>query len=130
MGLHRRRGWSVGKSIVVRSLTVQSVEEIMTSQRIPNTDSIEELARFWDTHDLPDFQAELQEVRTPIFLSRSSIPRICSSNQPHCLHKRLFIQIQHFDECRPASEREAITPKFGSANTGVIEEMELQAGSW
>jgi len=44
------------------------------------------------------------------FLSRSSIPRICSSNQPHCLHKRLFIQIQHFDECRPASEREAITP--------------------
>jgi len=46
------------------------------------------------------------------------------------LHKRLFIQIQHFDECGPASEREAITPKFGSANTGVIEEMELQAGSW
>ena len=63
-------GWSVGKSIVVRSLTVQSVEEIMTSQRIPNTDSIEELARFWDTHDLTDFQAELQEVRTPVFSRR------------------------------------------------------------
>jgi len=70
MGLHRRRGWSVGKSIVVRSLTVQSVEEIMTSQRIANTDSIEELARFWDTHDLTDFQAELQEVRTPVFSRR------------------------------------------------------------
>jgi len=42
----------------------------MTSQRIPNTDSIEELARFWDTHDLTDFQAELQEVRTPVFSRR------------------------------------------------------------
>ena len=38
----------------------------MTSQRIPNTDSIEELARFWDTHDLTDFQAELQEVRRSV----------------------------------------------------------------
>ena len=42
----------------------------MTSQRIPNTDSIEELARFWDTHDLTDFQAELEEVRTPVFTRR------------------------------------------------------------
>ena len=42
----------------------------MTSQRIPNTDSIEELARFWDTHDLTDFQAELGEVRTPVFTRR------------------------------------------------------------
>ena len=39
----------------------------MKSQRIPDTDSIEELARFWDTHDLTDFQDQLEEVHTPTF---------------------------------------------------------------
>ena len=89
MGLHRRRGWSVGKSIVVRSLTVQSVEEIMTSQRIPNTDSIEELARFWDTHDLTDFQAELQEVRTPVFSRRkeSRVEVMLTAREAHALRR-------------------------------------------
>ena len=31
------------------------------------TDSIEELARFWDTHDITDFEEELEEVKKPIF---------------------------------------------------------------
>ena len=89
MGLQRRRGWSVGKSIVVRSLTVQSVEEIMTSQRIPNTDSIEELARFWDTHDLTDFQAELQEVRTPVFSRRKEgrVEVMLTAREAHALRR-------------------------------------------
>lgn len=42
----------------------------MTSQRIPNTDSIEELSKFWDTHDLTDFEDQLEEVRAPIFARR------------------------------------------------------------
>ena len=42
----------------------------MKGQRIPNTDSIEELSRFWDTHDLTDFDDQLEEVRTPIFARR------------------------------------------------------------
>jgi hypothetical protein len=28
------------------------------AQKLPNTDSIEELARFWDTHDLTDFKGQ------------------------------------------------------------------------
>ena len=36
--------------------------------KLPNTDSIEELARFWDTHDLTDFEEDLEEVRTPVFV--------------------------------------------------------------
>ncbi len=40
----------------------------MTNNRIPNTDSIEELARFWDTHDLTDFEDELVEVIEPVFV--------------------------------------------------------------
>ena len=39
----------------------------MNSPKIPQTDSIEELARFWDTHDLTDFEDELEEVTEPVF---------------------------------------------------------------
>ena len=39
----------------------------MKKQDIPNTDSIEELARFWDTHDLTEFEDQLEEVREPVF---------------------------------------------------------------
>lgn len=39
----------------------------MKSQRIPQTDSIQELAEFWDTHDLTDFEDRLEEVTEPVF---------------------------------------------------------------
>lgn len=39
----------------------------MTVQKIPQTDSIEELAEFWDTHDLTDFETELEEVTETVF---------------------------------------------------------------
>jgi hypothetical protein len=34
---------------------------------IPDTDSIEEMARFWDTHDATDFDDEFEEVTEPVF---------------------------------------------------------------
>jgi predicted DNA binding CopG/RHH family protein len=43
------------------------MEKPMKTSKIPKTDSIEELARFWDTHDLTDFEDELEEVREPVF---------------------------------------------------------------
>ncbi|MDQ3011735.1 MAG: BrnA antitoxin family protein [Acidobacteriota bacterium] len=36
-------------------------------ERIPQTDSIRELAEFWDTHDVTDFEDELEEVTEPVF---------------------------------------------------------------
>ena len=39
----------------------------MKTQRIPQTDSIEELARFWGTHDLTEFEGQLEEVQEPVF---------------------------------------------------------------
>ncbi|MCI0335572.1 MAG: BrnA antitoxin family protein [Planctomycetes bacterium] len=39
----------------------------MSKERLPKTDSIEELAQFWDTHDLTDFEDELEEVPGPVF---------------------------------------------------------------
>lgn len=34
---------------------------------IPKTDSIRELAEFWDTHDLTEFEDQLEEVSEPVF---------------------------------------------------------------
>lgn len=39
----------------------------MNRTKIPQTDSIQELAHFWDTHDLTDFEDELEEVTEPVF---------------------------------------------------------------
>ena len=49
------------------------MEKTMKAQRIRNTDSIEELSRFWDSHDLADFEDQLEEVRTPIFVRRREV---------------------------------------------------------
>jgi hypothetical protein len=43
------------------------MEEIMKRSAIPNTDSLAELARFWDCHELTDFSDELEEVTEPVF---------------------------------------------------------------
>ncbi len=38
--------------------------------KIPETDSIRELAEFWDTHDVTEFADELVEVTEPVFARR------------------------------------------------------------
>ncbi len=37
---------------------------------IPKTDSINELAAFWDTHDVTEFSQDLVEVTEPVFARR------------------------------------------------------------
>jgi predicted phosphatase len=44
------------------------MEKTMRRRRLPDTDSIQELARFWDTHDLTDFEPDLEEVGEPVFV--------------------------------------------------------------
>jgi O-acetylhomoserine/O-acetylserine sulfhydrylase-like pyridoxal-dependent enzyme len=45
----------------------------MNTPSIPQTDSIQELARFWDTHDLTDFEDELEEVTEQVFERESVV---------------------------------------------------------
>lgn len=40
----------------------------MKKPKLPKTDSIQELAAFWDDHDLTDFEQELEEVPEPVFV--------------------------------------------------------------
>ena len=35
--------------------------------KIPQTDSVAALARFWDAHDLTEFEDELEEAKAPVF---------------------------------------------------------------
>lgn len=44
------------------------MEGPMKKAELPNTDSIRKLAEFWDTHDLTDFEGELDEVAEPVFV--------------------------------------------------------------
>jgi len=39
----------------------------MEAQKIPETDSIQELARFWDTHDVTDFENQLENASERAF---------------------------------------------------------------
>jgi len=39
----------------------------MNTNKIPRTDSVQELAQFWDTHDLTDFEEQLEEVTEQVF---------------------------------------------------------------
>jgi hypothetical protein len=46
---------------------------MMKMNKLPQTDSIQELARFWEKHDLADFEDELEEVTEPVFKRSDSI---------------------------------------------------------
>ncbi len=43
------------------------------SPKLPQTDSVNELARFWDAHDLTDFEDQLEEVGEPLFERKSKV---------------------------------------------------------
>jgi hypothetical protein len=44
------------------------MEKTIGKQGLPDTDSIEELASFWDNHDLTDFEKNLEETKEPVFM--------------------------------------------------------------
>jgi predicted DNA binding CopG/RHH family protein len=50
------------------------MEKPMTKRKLPRTDSIQELAKFWDTHDLTDFQDEMEEITEAVFVRETAIP--------------------------------------------------------
>ena len=47
--------------------------EPMKSRKLPRTDSIQELAKFWDSHDLTDFEDHLEEVKKAVFARSAPI---------------------------------------------------------
>lgn len=60
---------------VTKSSTLSQVfgSKAMSSQKIPKTDSIQELAAFWDKQDLTDFEDQLEEVTEPVFERKATV---------------------------------------------------------
>ena len=50
------------------------MEEPINGSNIPRIDSVEQLAEFWDTHDITHFEDQLEEVKEPVF-HRASTPQ-------------------------------------------------------
>ncbi len=50
--------------------------------KIPTTDSIQELATFWQRHDVTDFEEELEEVPQPVF-QRAHVVGVPLSGDEH-----------------------------------------------
>ena len=46
----------------------------MNNDTIPQSDSIQELAQFWDAHDLADYDEQLEEVAEPVFEREQTNP--------------------------------------------------------
>jgi len=46
----------------------------MRTRKLSQIDSIQELARFWDTHDLTEIEDQLEEVTEPVFERETVIP--------------------------------------------------------
>lgn len=56
------------------------MEKDVITNKLPQTDSIQELTQFWDTHDLTEFEHELEEVTEPVF-ERQTVLKIPVSSQ-------------------------------------------------
>ena len=63
------------------------MEGTMKTQHLPKTDSIQELAQFWDTHDLTDFEDELVEVTEPVFEPVTVIPLNLESDEAEAVRR-------------------------------------------
>jgi hypothetical protein len=59
----------------------------MKTQHLPKTDLIQELAQFWDKHDLTDFEDELEEVTEPVFEPATVIPLNLESEEAQAVRR-------------------------------------------
>ena len=59
----------------------------MKKSKLPKTDSIQELAEFWDTHDSTDYEDELDEVTKPVFVRRVPVQVQLQSREAEAVRK-------------------------------------------
>ena len=61
------------------------MEKKMSS--LPKTDSITELAEFWDKHDITEFEDELEEVKEDVFVSGQDLTIHLPPSDAQALHQ-------------------------------------------
>jgi hypothetical protein len=63
------------------------MEKSMKKVKLPRTDSIRELAKFWDTHDLTDFEDQLEELTEPVFVRGTPVQVSLPSRAAEAIRK-------------------------------------------
>lgn len=90
----------------------------MKSSKLPDTDSIRDLARFWDSHDLTEFDDELEEVESPVF-ERNPGAKVVLRLAP-----REIQAVREIAEARGVEQselvREWVLEKLGSIHSGAL----------
>jgi hypothetical protein len=76
----------------------------MKAKRIPETDSIDELARFWDTHDLTEFEDQLEEVPEPVFQGEAGARVTIRLNAKELESLRRLAEERELEEASPVRE--------------------------
>lgn len=59
----------------------------MNNLNIPKTDSIEELARFWDNHDLTDYEDQLDEMTEAVFEQKTVLQIHLQINEARAINE-------------------------------------------
>lgn len=59
----------------------------MKRTALPKIDSIEELAEFWDGHDLTAFEGELEEVAEPVFVRGTAVTVPLDSHEAEAVER-------------------------------------------
>ena len=61
----------------------------MSTRKVPTTDSIQKLAKFWDAHDLTDYEDELEEVTEPVFERGTPIELRLQGDEAEAIRRRV-----------------------------------------
>lgn len=59
----------------------------MKKSALPKIDAIEKLAEFWDSHDLNDFDDQLEEVSEPVFVRRTAIKVLLEAHEVEAVER-------------------------------------------
>ncbi|MCX7014670.1 MAG: CopG family antitoxin [Candidatus Sumerlaeota bacterium] len=59
----------------------------MSAAKIPETDSIQELAHFWDTHDLTEFEDQIEETPERVFVREDTVDLRLSPDESRSLRR-------------------------------------------
>ncbi len=78
----------------------------MKKSNLPKTDSIKKLAEFWDTHEVTDFEDELEEVAEPVFSRRGVGARVGAINVP--LQQREAKAVQGLAQAKGISSEQLV----------------------
>ncbi len=86
----------------------------MKKPKLPKIESIRKLAEFWDSHDLTDFEDELEEVNRPVFVRGETIKVPLKSREVEAIER----MAQSKGVSREELVRSWVLQKLSSRNNG------------